>query len=93
MLTTVLGQCRSASSTNSKRPRFAEKNHAMRRPPNAVAGAGLAQGPQLIQGIGHRGFTVIDSHLILESNQKMRAQMERLGGEVYKRFRIYGKVL
>lgn len=60
-----------------------------------LQGRGLtgALGMHLFGVARRRGFTVIDSHLILESNQKMRAQMERLGGEVYKRFRIYGKVL
>ncbi|MBK8613881.1 MAG: hypothetical protein IPN85_10370 [Flavobacteriales bacterium] len=60
-----------------------------------LQGRGLtgALGVHLFGVARRRGFTTIDSHLILESNQKMRAQMERLGGEVYKRFRIYGKEL
>lgn len=40
-----------------------------------------------------RGFTTIDSHLILETNQLMRAECERLGGEVYKQYRVYSKSL
>jgi len=39
------------------------------------------------------GFEYIDSHHELETNLKIRAEMERLGGEVYKRFRIYKKLL
>jgi len=39
------------------------------------------------------GFLFADSHHELEDNTKVRAEMERLGGEVYKRFRIYKKEL
>jgi len=39
------------------------------------------------------GFKFADSHHELEDNLKVRAEMERLGGEVYKRFRIYKKDL
>jgi hypothetical protein len=35
----------------------------------------------------------MDSHLELESNTKVRAEMERAGGKVYKRFRIFMKQL
>jgi hypothetical protein len=34
---------------------------------------------------------VLDSHLELESNTKMRAEMEKMGGKIYKRFRIFEK--
>jgi GNAT superfamily N-acetyltransferase len=40
-----------------------------------------------------RGMTHFDSHLILESNAAMRGEVERLGGEVWKRYRVYGKTL
>jgi GNAT superfamily N-acetyltransferase len=39
------------------------------------------------------GIKVIDSHLILEVNTKMRAEVERVNGEIYKRFRIFKKDL
>jgi hypothetical protein len=39
------------------------------------------------------GMLFMDSHLELEDNLKVRAEMERFGGRVYKRFRIYGKQL
>jgi len=50
-------------------------------------------GVHLLAKARERGFSTIDSHLVLETNTRMRAQMERLGGTVYKRFRIYGKAL
>ncbi len=39
------------------------------------------------------GFAFIDSHLELETNTKMRAEMERMGGKVYKRYRIFRREL
>ena len=39
------------------------------------------------------GFKTIDSHLELESNWKMRAENEKLGGTVYKKYRIFQKNL
>jgi len=39
------------------------------------------------------GLTHVDSHPELETNIKMRAEMERLGGRVYKRHRLYRKEL
>jgi predicted GNAT family acetyltransferase len=38
-------------------------------------------------------MTLIDSHLILENNTRMRAECERLEGKVIKKFRIYQKKL
>jgi hypothetical protein len=35
----------------------------------------------------------IDLHLVLEDNYKMRAECERIGGKIIKRFRIYQKDL
>jgi len=35
----------------------------------------------------------IDSHLEMESNTKVRAEMEYMGGKVYKRYRVFGKPL
>ena len=34
----------------------------------------------------------IDIHLVLENNVKMRAECERIGGQVIKKFRIYRKI-
>jgi len=38
-------------------------------------------------------LTVMDSHLIMEDNIKMRAVMERMNHEVYKKYRIFEKAL
>jgi hypothetical protein len=39
------------------------------------------------------GFESVDSHLELENNYKVRAEMERAGGKIYKKYRIYVKDL
>jgi hypothetical protein len=39
------------------------------------------------------GFEIMDSHLELETNTRVRAEMERMGGQVCKRYRIYRKDL
>jgi hypothetical protein len=43
-------------------------------------------------GIKHK-MEWIDSHLVLEDNRRMRAECERVGGKVVKKFRIYQKEL
>ena len=48
---------------------------------------------KLLKSARERGKEVMDSHLILEDNFKMRAEVERIGGEIYKRYRIYQKKL
>lgn len=50
-------------------------------------------GISLFEAARKRNFTFCDSHLILETNTKMRSEMERIGGIVYKRYRIFQKVL
>ena len=39
------------------------------------------------------GFEFVDSHHELEYNQKVRSEMERLGGRIYKSYRIFRKDL
>ncbi len=50
-------------------------------------------GTALLQTAIQRGFETMDSHLVLETNQAMCAEYQRIGGEVYKRFRVYKKAL
>ena len=47
----------------------------------------------LIQTAIDRGFEFMDSHLVLETNARMRAEYENLGGEIYKRYRVFRKDL
>lgn len=56
-------------------------------------GLDVMMGVKLLESAIAQGKTVIDSHLELEYNTKVRAEMEKMGGVVYKRFRIFGKNL
>jgi GNAT superfamily N-acetyltransferase len=55
------------------------------------AGLDALLGVSLLQEARNSGLKVIDSHLELENNSKMRAEMEKMGGVVYKRYRIFEK--
>lgn len=55
------------------------------------AGLDALLGVSLLQEAKEGGMEVIDSHLVMENNIKMRAEYERMGGEVYKRYRVYQK--
>jgi len=61
----------------------------------AYRGKGLdaMMGVKMFESAIALGKTQLDSHLELETNTKVRAEMERMGGRVYKRFRIFGKNL
>ncbi len=48
---------------------------------------------ELLEEARRRGLTHMDSHLVLETNRRMCAEVERLGGQVWKRYRVYGKEL
>jgi predicted GNAT family acetyltransferase len=56
-------------------------------------GVDVLLGYSIIESAKNAGFEYMDSHHELETNVKMRAEMERIGGKVYKRFRIYQKSL
>jgi GNAT superfamily N-acetyltransferase len=50
-------------------------------------------GQSLMQTATQRGLETMDSHLILETNKLMRAECENVGGKIYKRYRVYKKLL
>jgi MoaA/NifB/PqqE/SkfB family radical SAM enzyme/GNAT superfamily N-acetyltransferase len=50
-------------------------------------------GAAIFRSAAAAGLEWFDSHHELETNLRMRAEMERLGGVVYKRYRIYQKPL
>ena len=56
-------------------------------------GIDVLLGTAMLRSAIAAGFETMDSHHELEDNLKMRAEMERVGGQVAKRFRIYQKVL
>lgn len=56
-------------------------------------GLDVLLGMAMINSAKSAGFEFMDSHHELENNTKMRAEMQRAGGHVYKRFRIFRKQL
>jgi hypothetical protein len=47
----------------------------------------------MIESARKAGLEYVDSHLELETNRMVRAEMERMGGKVYKRYRIFQKLI
>lgn len=56
-------------------------------------GLDVMMGFRMLTSAREAGFEYMDSHHEMESNVKVRAEMERMGGKVYKRFRVYQKNL
>lgn len=56
-------------------------------------GIDAVMGIHIMETAKEMGFTTIDSHLELESNRKIRAEMEKMGGTIDKRYRIFKKEL
>jgi len=46
-------------------------------------------GVSLFNSAKKMGMEVVDTHLILEENIKMRREIERINGDIYKRYRLY----
>ncbi len=57
------------------------------------SGLDTIMGVSMLQEARKAGFECIDSHLELETNVKVRAEMEKMQGKVYKRFRIFKRDL
>jgi hypothetical protein len=56
-------------------------------------GIDVLMGVKILESGIKQKMELIDSHLVLEDNTKMRAEYERVGGKVVKKFRIYQKDL
>ena len=56
-------------------------------------GIDVIMGVKILQSAIRKKMEVLDSHLVLETNTKMRAEYERVGGQVVKKYRIYQKEL
>jgi GNAT superfamily N-acetyltransferase len=56
-------------------------------------GLDVLMGVGMIMSAQEAGFEVMDTHHELESNVKVRAEMERMGGKLYKKYRVYQKTL
>lgn len=56
-------------------------------------GINVLMGKAVMASAYNRGMRILDSHLILETNTTMRAECEKIGGVLRKRYRVYGKSL
>ncbi|MFP4081311.1 MAG: hypothetical protein ACLFVG_00990 [Candidatus Aminicenantes bacterium] len=56
-------------------------------------GLDVLMGVKMILSAHQAGLEVVDTHHEMEANVKVRAEMERMGGKIYKRFRVYQKTL
>lgn len=56
-------------------------------------GLDALMGMAMIAAAQQAGFEIIDTHHEMESNVRVRAEMERMGGQVYKIYRVYQKSL
>jgi hypothetical protein len=56
-------------------------------------GLDVMMGVKTLLSASEAGLEVMDTHHELEENVKVRAEMERMGGKVYKRFRVFKKEL
>lgn len=56
-------------------------------------GLDTIMGSAMLESARKKQMEYIDSHLEMENNTKVRAEMEYMGGEVYKTYRIFGKSL
>jgi len=54
-------------------------------------GLDVLMGVKMLSSAKKRNMKILDSHLILESNSRMRAEYERLDGKIVRRYRIYQK--
>jgi hypothetical protein len=56
-------------------------------------GLDAMMGYKMFQSANAAGFEYLDTHHELESNEKVRAEMIRQGGVLYKKFRVWTKTL
>lgn len=56
-------------------------------------GVDVLLGDAMTRSAHRAGFEYMDSHHELESNTRVRHEMERMGGREYKRFRVFAKDL
>ncbi len=56
-------------------------------------GLDVMMGVSMIESARQAGYEIIDTHHEMEANVKVRAEMERMGGVLYKKFRVYQKNL
>ncbi len=56
-------------------------------------GLDVLMGVRMLISAQEAGFKIMDTHHEMEANVRVRAEMERMGGKIYKKFRVYQKNL
>ncbi len=56
-------------------------------------GIDVLMGIDLMESARNVGITTVDTHLELEENTRVRAEMEKVGGHIYKRYQLFFKSL
>jgi len=56
-------------------------------------GLDVLMGVKMIMSAREAGMEMMDTHHELEENVKVRAEMEKMGGKLYKKYRVYQKPL
>ncbi len=56
-------------------------------------GLDVMMGYKMIESAKEAGYEYMDTHHEMETNVKVRAEMERMGGTIYKKFRVFQKTL
>jgi hypothetical protein len=56
-------------------------------------GLDVLMGVKMIMTVREAGMEMMDTHHEMEENVKVRAEMEKMGGKIYKKFRVYQKSL
>jgi hypothetical protein len=62
-------------------------------PSHQGKGLDVVMGTKMLASASKRGIKLLNSHVELETNLKVRAEMEKMGGEICKNYRIYKKEL
>ncbi|MBN2199395.1 MAG: hypothetical protein JW747_06040 [Candidatus Aminicenantes bacterium] len=56
-------------------------------------GLDALMGSRMLASAREAGYEIMDTHHEMEANVRVRAEMERMGGRLYKKFRVYKKSL
>jgi hypothetical protein len=57
------------------------------------SGIDTLMGVSILEEAKAAGYKYLDSHLQMETNTKIHAEMQKMGGKIYKRYRIFIKAL
>lgn len=56
-------------------------------------GLDALMGSRMLASAREAGYEIMDTHHEMEANVRVRAEMERMGGRLYKKYRVYKKSL